>query len=87
MKQRKLWWLWAFVGAATVLVAAGASLATGVPVGGFLPLVGIGGITRYNAVDVIAAGASAVAVISAVLGAESPEEAAREISGSIETSK
>jgi len=44
-----------------------------------LPLVAIGGITKDNASEVITAGADSVAVISAVLGAESPEEAARQI--------
>ncbi len=44
-----------------------------------LPLVAIGGITRDNAADAIAAGADSVAVISAVSGAESPEKAARQI--------
>jgi len=50
-----------------------------------LPLVAIGGITRDNAAAVIAAGADSVAVISAVLGAASPEEAARQIVARIET--
>ena len=44
-----------------------------------LPLVAIGGITGDNAAEVKAAGADAVAVISAVLGADAPEEAARKI--------
>ena len=44
-----------------------------------LPLVAIGGITGDNAAEVKAAGADAVAVISAVLRADSPEEAARQI--------
>jgi len=44
-----------------------------------LPLVAIGGITRDNAAEVIAAGADSVAVISAVLQAENPEKAAQEI--------
>ena len=44
-----------------------------------VPLVAIGGINRDNAAGVIAAGADSVAVISAVLQAESPEEAARQI--------
>src|SRR5688572_2524192 len=47
MKQ-KPWWLWAFVAAACVLVAGGQSRATGVPVGGFLPLVGIGLTNEFN---------------------------------------
>lgn len=49
-----------------------------------LPLVGIGGINKDNADDVIAAGAVSVAVISAVSGAESPEEAARQIAARLE---
>ena len=50
-----------------------------------LPLVAIGGITKNNVAEVIAAGADSVAVISAVLGAESPEEAARQIVANMET--
>ena len=42
-----------------------------------VPLVAIGGITPENAGDVIAAGADAVAVISAVCGAPDPAAAAR----------
>ncbi len=49
-----------------------------------LPLVAIGGIKQDNAAEVIAAGASSVAVISAILQAESPEEAARQIVARIE---
>jgi thiamine-phosphate pyrophosphorylase len=52
-----------------------------------LPLVAIGGITKDNAAEVIAAGASSVAVISAILQAESPEEAARQIMARLETLK
>ncbi len=52
-----------------------------------LPLVAIGGITKDNASEVIAAGADSVAVISAVLGAESPEEASRQIADSFKTQK
>ena len=50
-----------------------------------LPLVAIGGISKDNAAEVIAAGASSVAVISAILQAESPEEAARQIAARVET--
>jgi len=50
-----------------------------------LPLVAIGGITKDNAAEVIAAGASSVAVISAILQAESPEKAARQIAARLET--
>jgi thiamine-phosphate pyrophosphorylase len=49
-----------------------------------LPLVAIGGINRDNAAEVAAAGADAVAVISAVLQARDAEEAAREIIAAFE---
>lgn len=42
-----------------------------------VPVLGIGGITAGNVGAVMAAGACGVAVISAILGAENPEEAAR----------
>lgn len=48
------------------------------------PIVAIGGITRENVREVVAAGADSVAVIGAVLGAESPQEAARQIIESME---
>jgi thiamine-phosphate pyrophosphorylase len=43
------------------------------------PLVAIGGINRDNVAEVIAAGADSVSVISAVVSANDPEEAARQI--------
>jgi thiamine-phosphate diphosphorylase len=49
-----------------------------------LPIVAIGGISEANAGDVIAAGADAVAVISAVAGADDPEEAARRLTDRIQ---
>jgi len=52
-----------------------------------LPLVAIGGITKDNAAEVLAAGADSVAVISAILQAESPEEAARQIVARFEAQK
>ncbi len=52
-----------------------------------LPLVAIGGITKDNMAEVLAAGADSVAVISAVLGAESPEEAAQQIAARFEAQK
>ncbi len=52
-----------------------------------LPLVAIGGITKDNTAEVLAAGADSVAVIGAVLGAESPEEAARQIVARFEAQK
>jgi thiamine-phosphate pyrophosphorylase len=48
-----------------------------------VPVVAIGGINRDNAAEVIAAGADSIAVISAVVGAASPEEAARQIIASM----
>jgi len=50
-----------------------------------LPPVAIGGINKDNAAEAIAAGAQSVAVISAILGADFPEEAARQIVARIET--
>ncbi len=44
-----------------------------------LPLVAIGGITKDNAEAVLAAGADSIAIISAILQAESPKEATRQI--------
>ncbi len=49
-----------------------------------LPLVAIGGITKDNVAEICAAGADSVAVIGAVLGAEAPEEAARQITDRFE---
>jgi thiamine-phosphate pyrophosphorylase len=48
-----------------------------------LPLVAIGGIDARNAELAIAAGAAAVAVISAVAGAADPEAAARELARAV----
>lgn len=47
---------------------------------GGLPTVGIGGISVANTRSVIATGAQGVAVVSAILGAADPEQAARQIS-------
>lgn len=44
-----------------------------------LPIVGIGGVNADNALPVIQAGASGVAVISAIAAADSPEKAAKQI--------
>jgi len=52
-----------------------------------LPLVAIGGINQDNTTEVIAAGADSVAVISAVIQADSPEEAARQIAAKFEVEK
>jgi thiamine-phosphate pyrophosphorylase len=52
-----------------------------------IPVVGIGGITPDNAAAVIEAGAVGVAVISAVVGAEDPEEAARRLRAVVERTR
>jgi thiamine-phosphate pyrophosphorylase len=44
-----------------------------------LPLVGIGGLNRDNAAEVIRNGADGVAVVSAIVSADDPEVAAREL--------
>ena len=49
-----------------------------------IPVVAIGGIDSGNAAAVVAAGAAAVAVISAVLGADSPRQATSQIVKSLE---
>jgi thiamine-phosphate pyrophosphorylase len=49
-----------------------------------LPMVAIGGITKDNAAEVVAAGADSVAVISAVLHTEDIAAAAREIADKLE---
>lgn len=49
-----------------------------------LPLVAIGGINKENAAAVMAAGADAIAVIRAVVQAEAPDKAARELVNIIE---
>jgi thiamine-phosphate diphosphorylase len=49
-----------------------------------IPLVGIGGINQTNARQVLAAGADGVAVVSAIMAAESPQLAAQVIRGQLE---
>ena len=49
-----------------------------------IPVVAIGGINKNNIAEVVAAGADAIAVISAVLQAANPEIATRELVGLIE---
>ena len=49
-----------------------------------LPVLGIGGVTAGNVGEVMNAGAHGVAVISAVLAADSPEKAAKDLMGSME---
>lgn len=52
-----------------------------------LPIVGIGGINRHNAAEVIAAGAAGVAVVSAVVAADDPEAAARDLRRRIDAAR
>ena len=49
-----------------------------------LPLVGIGGLNKDNSADVIRNGAEGVAVVSAIVAADDPEAAARELKQMIE---
>ena len=49
-----------------------------------LPLVGIGGLNKDNSADVIRNGASGVAVVSAIVAADDPETAARELINVVE---
>ncbi len=44
-----------------------------------LPVIGIGGINLSNAADVIKSGADGIAVVSAIMAADDPEKAAREL--------
>lgn len=52
-----------------------------------IPLVGIGGITNANAASVITAGASGIAVVSAIFGKPDPEKEARELIQLIKSAK
>ena len=52
-----------------------------------LPVVGIGGIDHSNAARVIEAGADGVALISAIVGSENPEKAARKLRQIIEQAR
>jgi len=52
-----------------------------------IPLVGIGGLNRGNAGEVINNGADGVAVVSAIVAADNPEKAARELKKIIEQEK
>jgi thiamine-phosphate pyrophosphorylase len=44
-----------------------------------IPLVGIGGLNRQTAAEVLRYGADGIAVVSAIVAAEDPEQAAREL--------
>lgn len=52
---------------------------------GKIPVFAIGGISAYNAFDVMKAGADGISVISAVCGARNPGNAARELKKIIST--
>jgi thiamine-phosphate pyrophosphorylase len=52
-----------------------------------VPLVGIGGINRANAADVVEAGIDCVAVVSAIVSADNPEEATRELKDRVQSAK
>ncbi len=52
-----------------------------------IPVVGIGGINASNAARVIQAGAAGVAVISAIVGSQNVEHAAREIKRVVENAR
>ena len=50
-----------------------------------LPLVAIGGVDRDRAAEAVLAGADGVAVVSAILAADDPQEAARGIRAAVDT--
>jgi len=52
-----------------------------------IPLVGIGGLNRENAGEVIKNGADGIAVVSAIVAADDPEKAARELSKIVEQAR
>jgi thiamine-phosphate pyrophosphorylase len=51
------------------------------------PLVAIGGVNRRNAAEVIHSGADGIAVVSAIVAAEDPEQAARDLRHEILTAR
>lgn len=52
-----------------------------------IPLVGIGGLNRGNAAEVVRSGADGVAVVSAIVAAEDPEQAARDLTREIDRAR
>lgn len=50
-----------------------------------IPVIGIGGLNTDNAASVLAVGARGVAVVSAIMAADNPEEAARRLTGKLGT--
>ena len=65
------------------LLPGGPALMRAVAQGCRVPLIGIGGITRDNLSEVVAAGASGVAVIRSILAADDPSAAARGLKQSL----
>lgn len=65
-------------------ITGGAELITSVTRRVNVPVIGIGGITAENAGQVIAAGASGIAVIGAIIGSRDPFESARALASAIE---
>jgi thiamine-phosphate pyrophosphorylase len=65
------------------LPVAGLGLLEAVAAAVTIPILAVGGITAANVGDVMHAGASGAAVISAILGAPSPREAARGLAQAI----
>lgn len=59
--------------------AAGVGLVAQVVERGKLPVLAIGGVNQQNAPQVMAAGASGVAVVGAILGSNDPRRAAQEL--------
>jgi thiamine-phosphate pyrophosphorylase len=52
-----------------------------------IPLVGIGGLNRGNAAEVVRSGADGVAVVSAIVAAEDSEQAARDLKREIDRAR
>ena len=52
-----------------------------------IPLVGIGGLNRSNAAEVVRSGADGVAVVSAIVAAEDSEQAARDLTREIDRAR
>ena len=52
-----------------------------------IPIVGIGGLNEINSADIIRAGADGIAVVSAIMAADNPEETARRLKQTIMQAK
>ena len=52
-----------------------------------IPLVGIGGINQTNAAEIIKAGADGIAVVSAIVSANSPQNAAAELRALVQSAQ